>query len=358
MDKITVLDFGCQYTHQLGEGVRRIGVYSEIVPHDTHFPVLSDSKGLILSGGPRSVYEAGSPKCDRRVFESGIPVLGICYGMQLMDHELGGRVTNDGSGEYGEGRISILNNSRLFKGLDRNETVWFSHGDLVSEPPPGFEVIARSNRGLISAMSHEERKLYGVLFHPEVSHTNRGDQILQNFALDVCGAKPEWNTDDYVERAIDEVRRMVGDGQIYIFASGGVDSSVAALIIYRAIGDHVTAYHIDNGFQRKGEAEQVRKMLGDAGIKVNVLDKRTFTLRKLGGVIDPERKRNIIGDAFIEALYDEIVGFKDDSKAYLGQGTIYPDSIESGEGVGKQAVVIKSHHNVASKLVKIGRAHV
>ncbi len=352
MDKITVLDFGCQYTHQLGEGVRKAGVYSEIVPHDVPYDALRGSKGLILSGGPESVYEKGSIRCDRRFFSGEMPVLGICYGHQLMADDLGGTVGNDGSGEYGEGRITILNNSPLFAGLDSEETVWMSHGDSVLKVPEGFEVLAYSGNGIIAAMGDESRRLYGLQFHPEVSNTPRGKKIIQNFALNICGAKPEWKADNYLERAIAEVRRQVGDGHAYVFVSGGVDSSVAAVIAYKALGNRVTAYHVDNGFERKGEAEHVKEMLENAGIHVEVLNTQDITLGRIGRTLLPERKRLIVGDAFVDALYQQIPGFEGNKKAFLVQGTIYPDSIESGEGVGRSSALIKSHHNVASALIK------
>lgn len=352
MDKITVVDFGCQYTHQIAERVREAGVYSEIASHDVPFHMLASSKGLILSGGPESVYKDGSLRCDEGIFRGGIPLLGICYGLQLMAHELGGRVGNAGTGEYGEGRIRIVKQSPIFEGLDKEGIAWMSHGDSVLELPPGFDVIAYSDKNIVAAMADEERRIYALQFHPEVSHTPGGGKIIGNFALAVCGANPEWSTEGYVNRAIEQIRRQVGYGRAYVFVSGGVDSSVAAILGYRALGDRVTAFHIDNGLERKGEADYVRSILQAAGIEVQVLDREKPTLRRLGNTIHPERKRNIIGDAFIEALYQEITGFERDDGTYLIQGTIYPDSIESGEGVGRSAAVIKTHHNVGSDKVR------
>ena len=351
MDKIAVVNFGCQYTHLIGMGVRRLGVYSEILPNDVPFESLGDYKGIVLSGGPRSVYEDGSPRCDPRLFGGDIPVLGICYGFQLMAHEMRGIVGKRNQGEYGEGMIKVIRRSPLLEGLDEIERVWMSHGDSVISMP-GFRPLAFSDNDILAAAANEERGLYGLQFHPEVSHTPKGRQILGNFVLGICEAKPEWTAGRYIDLSVERIREQVGDGHAKVFASGGVDSTVAAALATRAIGDRATAVHIDNGFERKGEAERVREMLKEAGISVQVLDKADFTLRRVGRSLDPETKRHIVGNSYIEALYDEFPGFQDDSKAFLVQGTIYPDSVESGEGVGNQAALIKSHHNVAAGKVK------
>lgn len=351
MDSIAVLDFGCQYTHQIGEAVRKAGVYSEILPCDVPLKELERFKGIILSGGPDAVYREGSPKCDPGVFDMGKPVLGVCYGLQLMAHELGGEVKHIGVGEYGSGKIKASKGGRLLNGFDDGD-VWMSHGDSVIQVPKGFEVMARSDKGILAAMGDEERKIYGLQFHPEVAHTPGGQRIIDNFVLDISGCNPEWSTGNYIDSAVEGMREKVGDGHAVVFASGGVDSSLALYIANKALGKKVKAIHIDNGFQRKGEAEWVRKTLNEAGIEVDVFDASGLTLGRIGGELDPERKRHIIGDAFVEALYSNLRGFEDDDSAYLVQGTIYPDSIESGEGVGRSADTIKSHHNVASELIR------
>ena len=351
MDSIAVLDFGCQYTHQIGEAVRRQGVFSEILPCETPVKELGRFRGVILSGGPESVYGKGSPRCERGVLSMGKPVLGICYGLQLMAHELGGEVRHAGRGEYGEGRIRVLKGSPLLEGFGKG-VVWMSHGDSVVRVPEGFRVMAESDGGLLAAMGDEGRRMYGLQFHPEVAHTENGDRVIRNFVLGICGCRPEWRMDDFVKSATRKIREKVRDGHAVIFASGGVDSTVAAALAQRALGERVKAIHIDNGFERKGEAAWVRKTLKEAGVDVEVIDSSEHTLERIGKELDPERKRHIIGDAYIEALFRSLEGFEQDDKAFLVQGTIYPDTIESSEGVGDKADLIKSHHNVASGLVK------
>lgn len=351
MDSVAVLDFGCQYTHQIGEAVRRAGVFSEILPCETPVKELERFRGIILSGGPDSVYGKGSPRCERGVFSMGKPVLGICYGLQLMAHELGGEVRHTGKGEYGEGRIKVKKESPLLEGLGEG-VVWMSHGDSVVRVPEGFGVLAESDGGLLAAMGDEGRRLYGLQFHPEVAHTERGERVIRNFVLGICGCNLGWKMDDFIESATRKIKEHVGDGRAVIFASGGVDSTVAAVLCQRALGERVRAIHIDNGFERKGEAAWVRKTLKEAGVDVEVIDSSRETLERIGKELYPERKRHIIGDAYIEALFRSLEGFESDERAFLVQGTIYPDTIESSEGVGNKADLIKSHHNVASGLVK------
>ncbi len=349
MDAIAVLDFGCQHTHQIGEAVRRAGVFSEILPCETPAKELERFKGIILSGGPKSVYQGG-PKCDPAVFSMGKPVLGICYGLQLMATELGGNVEHVGRGEYGESSIRITGESPLLKGFGGG-TVWMSHGDSVTRVPDGFRILAESD-GLMAAMGNDEMGLYALQFHPEVSHTENGDAIIRNFVLGICGSRPEWSMEDFLESSVRKIREQVGDGHAVIFASGGVDSSVAAALASRALGERVRAIHIDTGLERKGEVEWVVRALGSAGIGVEVEDFSGPMLERLGRETDPERKRAIIGDAYIEALFRRMRGFEHDSRAFLVQGTIYPDTIESSQGVGNKADLIKSHHNVASSMVR------
>lgn len=348
MDTIYVLDLGCQYTHQIATNVRKAGVYSEIVPCDISFKELKGKNpiGIILSGSPDNVGEKGSRRCDKRILNGdlGVPGLGICYGHQLMAHELGGNVGKGEQGEYGPGEIDILNESPLFAGLDKHQYVWMSHGDSVLDLPPGFEPLAVSSNNLLAAMGDEERNLYGLQFHPEVSNTPNGKRILSNFAKDICGADPGWKMGNYADAAMEEIRRIVGDGTVYVYASGGVDSTVAAMLAYNALGkDRVKLIHIDNGFERKNEAKKVEEMLIPLGMNLQVLDKSDYFLKKVGQTVDPEKKRNLIGDAFVDVLDES--DFADDENAYLIQGTIYPDIIESKGG-------IKGHHNVNSELIK------
>jgi GMP synthase (glutamine-hydrolysing) len=351
MDSVAVLDFGCQYTHQIGEAVRRAGVYSEILPCDTSAKDLKRFKGIILSGGPNSVYEKGSPKCDPKVFSLGKPVLGICYGLQLMAQELGGEVKGASVGEYGEARIKVTKQSPLLKGFGFG-IVWMSHGDSVTRLPEGFEIMAKSNEGLLAAMGDETRKIYGLQFHPEVAHTEYGDQVYRNFCLDICECIQEWTPGNYIEDSVKRIREQVRDGHAVILASGGVDSTVAAVLAKKALGDKVRAIHIDTGLERLGEGEKVKKVLGEFGIPVEVINASGYVLGKLKGVLEPEAKRKIIGDAYIEILYKQLKGFEEDETAFLVQGTLYADSIESSEGVGDKADLIKSHHNVGSEVVK------
>jgi GMP synthase (glutamine-hydrolysing) len=352
MDSVAVLDFGCQYTHQIGEAVRRAGVFSEILPCETPAKELERFRGIILSGGPANISENPniSPRCDRGVFSLGKPVLGICYGLQLMAHELGGDIRHAGRGEYGEGRIRVLKGSRLLDGFG-DGIVWMSHGDSVTRVPEGFDILAESGNKLLAAMGDEERMLYGIQFHPEVSHTENGDRIFRNFVLDICGCKAEWKVGDFIEDAVKKIREQVGNGHAIVFASGGVDSSVAAVLAKKALGDRVSAIHIDTGLERLGEGEHVRRILKGFGIDVRVIDASDYVLGRLMNENNPERKRKIIGDAYVKVLCRELKGFERDDNAFLVQGTLYADSVESSGGVGTKADLIKSHHNVGSDLI-------
>lgn len=342
---VLVLDFGAQYAQLIARRVREAHVYSEIVPGDARAgDLLARGPGaLILSGGPASVYEDGAPGCDPRIFELGVPVLGICYGHQLMARVLGGEVGRSDR-EYGRARLIVVGTGgRLLRGLPPEQDVWMSHADSVVQPPRGFVVTARTVSTLAAAMEDVDRGLYGVQFHPEVGHTERGQEMLVRFLHEAAGLEPSWTMVSIVESATEAVRAQVGDGRAVCALSGGVDSAVAAALVYRAIGDRLTCVFVDHGLLRQGEAEQVaqtfRRALGTSLIEVKAADRFLDALR---GVEDPEQKRRIIGEMFIRVF--EEVAAELPSVRYLVQGTIYPDFIESG-GVGG-AATIKTHHNV------------
>jgi len=344
---ILVLDFGSQYTQLIARRLRELAVYSEVVPwHEPAGRILGRAPaGIIFSGGPRSVREAGAPRCDRALLEAGVPVLGICYGMQLMTDLLGGRVAAAPNREYGPATVVPAEpRGALFEGLPAPLEVWASHGDLVAAAPPGFRVAATSANAPVAAMDDAGRRLYGVLFHPEVAHTAQGADILRRFAYDVCGCRGDWNIGAYVDEAVARIRAQVGAGRVICALSGGVDSTVAALVIHRAIGDRLTCVFVDNGVLRLDEAAQVTRRLAEKyQLPVVTVDASARFLTALAGVTDPEQKRKIIGRAFIDVFDEEAVrlgGFD-----FLGQGTLYPDVIESVSVVGPSAA-IKSHHNV------------
>jgi GMP synthase (glutamine-hydrolysing) len=344
-ESVVILDFGSQYTQLIARRLRELSVYSEIMPPTTPAKVLRDKKprGIVLSGGPDSVYAKGAPRCDKRVFELGVPVLGICYGMQLMGHALGGEVKGEGRGEYGLATLRVKDAPSLLKGLPETSRVWMSHGDEVRKPPKGFTAVGSTESTAIAAMEERQKHLYGIQFHPEVKHTEQGVRVLTNF-LDICGCRRDWNASSFVDDAVEKIRRTVGDGRVICALSGGVDSAVAALLIHRAIGDRLTCVFVDNGLLRKEEGAQVRRRFAER-LKLNVVfvDASALFLRKLKGVTDPEKKRKVIGREFIEV-------FKHAAKKlgkvdFLAQGTLYPDVIESVSVKGPSAV-IKSHHNV------------
>ena len=344
-ESVVILDFGSQYTQLIARRLRELQVYSEIFPPGTSAKTLKERRprGIVLSGGPDSVYAKGAPKADKRIFELGVPVLGICYGMQLMGHTLGGRVKGEGRGEYGLANLQVKDSSPLLKGIQPITRVWMSHGDEVQKPPRGFSVVAATETTGNAAIEDRKRRLFGIQFHPEVKHTAEGTTILSNF-LEICGCRRDWNASSFVDDAVEKIRRTVGDGRVLCALSGGVDSAVAALLVHRAIGDRLTCVFVDNGLLRKEEATQVRKRFADR-LQLNVVfvDATTRFLRKLKGVTDPERKRKIIGHEFIEVFKDAAkkIGKVD----FLAQGTLYPDVIESTSVKGPSAV-IKSHHNV------------
>ncbi len=348
---ILVLDFGSQYTQLIARRLRELSVYSEILPFDTPIERIRQKHpaGIILSGGPSSVSDAGAPRCDPAIFAVGAPVLGICYGMQLMTDMLGGQVRRAGHREFGHALVRVeAAGSRvphLFSDIPAELRVWASHGDDVAAVPPGFAIAATSATAPIAAMEAAERQLYALLFHPEVAHTDHGAAILRNFAFGVCGCVGDWTIASFVEEATARIRQQVGTGKVVCGLSGGVDSTVAAMLIHRAIGERLTCIFVDNGLLRYDEANQIQKRFREKlHLPLDFVDAADLFLARLAGVIDPERKRKIIGATFIdifERRANELGGF-----AFLGQGTLYPDVIESASVHGSAAVVIKSHHNV------------
>ena len=346
---ILVLDFGSQYTQLIARRLRELSVYSEIVPFDTPIERLreKDPVGIILSGGPKSVSEAGAPKCEPRIFELGTPVLGICYGMQLMTDVLGGNVRRSGHREFGHAHVTVKGNGtppRLFSQVPGELRVWASHGDDVAAVPPGFSVAATSNSAPIAAMEAPERSLYALLFHPEVAHTDHGLTILRNFAYDVCGCVGDWTIASFIEEATERIRTQVGGGKVVCGLSGGVDSTVAAMLIHRAIGDRLTCIFVDNGLLRYDEANQIRRRFAEKlRLPLDFVDASQLFLDRLTAVADPEKKRKIIGGTFIDVFEQRASELGEFD--FLGQGTLYPDVIESASVHGP-AVVIKSHHNV------------
>ena len=342
---ITVLDFGSQYTQLIARRLRELSVYSELVPFNVpvrevaaHRPV-----GVILSGGPRSVSENGAPLCDPGVFTLGVPVLGVCYGMQVMTVTLGGQVGNAPHREYGHALVQVEHGSALFEHVPDRVRVWASHGDFVAEPPPGFGVIGTSANAPVAAMEDPERRLYGLLFHPEVAHTESGFEILKNFAYRSCGCTGDWTMHSFIDEATQHIRDQVGERRVVCGLSGGVDSTVTAMLVHRAIGDRLTCIFVDNGLLRLDEAAQVRRRFEALGLPLEFIDASDLFLTRLAGVTDPERKRKIIGAAFIEVFEAKAADLGEFH--FLAQGTLYPDVIESVAVVGPSAA-IKSHHNV------------
>ena len=341
---IIVLDFGGQYNQLIARRIRDLGVYSELYPNSVSVEEIRklNPKGIIFSGGPNSVYDEHALTCDERLFELGIPVLGICYGMQLMAHHFGGKVEKANHREYGKATIRVKNPSALFRHLPEEQSVWMSHGDLVIAPPAGFSIDAASASCPVAAMSDEKRKLYGVQFHPEVRHTTFGNQLLEHFVYRVCQCTGNWTMENFIETSIKKIRETVGNKQVLCALSGGVDSSVVAVLMHKAIGDQLTCIFVDHGLLRKNEAETVMAMFRDGfDIQVIKVDAKARFLKKLKGVTDPEQKRKIIGNEFIYVFEEEANKLQDIE--FLAQGTLYTDIIESGT---KTAQTIKSHHNV------------
>jgi len=341
---VIILDFGGQYTQLIARRVRELGVYSEILPFNTTVEAIrqKDPKGIILSGGPSSVYETGAPHPDPDVLQIGVPVLGICYGVQLMAHFLGGEVRPSNRREYGQAEIAIRDEGKLLGGLSSPLKVWMSHGDYVSRPPDGF-VVTASTDAAIGVVEDRARQLYGVQFHPEVAHTPQGKEVLRNFLVDVCRLRCDWTMSSFIDTTIEDIRQRVRDGNAVCGLSGGVDSSVAAALVARAIGDKQTCIFVDTGLLRKNEFEEVLTAYREMELNVVGVAAGERFLTRLAGVVDPERKRKIIGNEFIEIFQEEArkLGHED----FLVQGTLYPDVIESVSVKGPSAV-IKSHHNV------------
>ena len=343
---LLVLDFGSQYTQLIARRLRELKVYTEVLPFDTPASTLAAHQpaGLILSGGPSSVRDKGAPRCEEGVFALGIPVLGICYGMQLMADMLGGEVTPAPQREFGHASVTVESDSQLFASLPRGIRVWASHGDLVARAPSGFRPVATSANAPVAAMEDATRRFYALLFHPEVVHTERGIDILGHFATNVCGCLGDWTMASFLDESTTRIREQVKDGRVVCGLSGGVDSTVAALLIHRAIGNRLTCIFVDNGLLRLDEAAQVKKRYTDR-LELDIVfeDAGSRFLAALAGVVDPERKRKIIGGTFID-VFEAVAGRLGDFE-FLAQGTLYPDVIESVSVVGP-AAPIKSHHNV------------
>lgn len=346
-EKILIIDFGSQYNQLIARKVREHNVYCEIVPPDISVHTIDKRgiKGIILSGGPASVYAHGAPSCDPAIFDLGIPVLGICYGMQLMARILGGHVERAHSREYGRAVLTVTKPDLLFKNIPRKSVTWMSHGDKVKRMPQNFRRLALSHNTSISAFADPARKLFGVQFHPEVAHTEHGKTILKNFVRDICGTKADWSMKSFVEETVRDIRKTAGNDRVVLGLSGGVDSSVAAILIHKAIGRRLVCIFVDNGLLRKNEARLVREVF-QKHFKINLrcIDASGEFLRNLKGVTEPEKKRKIIGRTFIKVFDREAK--KIGNVKFLAQGTLYPDLIESRSAFGGPSATIKTHHNV------------
>jgi len=351
-EKILILDFGSQYTQVIARRVRECRVYSEILPFRTKASEIAKLKpsGIILSGGPASVYAAKAPQVDKKIYELGIPVLGICYGMQLIAHGLGGKVERSTAREYGPGKLKGDPKCALFDKLPATLEVWNSHGDKITKLPAGFRPLGKTENSPHAVIGDTKRHIYGLQFHPEVVHTPRGKEILANFVHRICGCKSNWTMESFIDRTCREIREQVGDGRVILGLSGGVDSSVAAVLLHKAIGDRLTCIFVNNGLLRANEAAAVEKLFSrEFRIRMKTVDASEQFLKKLKGVTDPERKRKIIGNEFIkvfEAAARDLKKSDPGHYRFLAQGTLYPDVIESVSISGNPAALIKSHHNV------------
>ena len=347
IDTILVLDFGSQYTQLIARRVRESNVYSEILPWDINEQKIRklNPKGVILSGGPNSVTESFTPRVPQVIFDLSVPVLGICYGMQTLAEQMGGHVVSVDQKEFGHSSLDVVSNSKIFEGINKKLNVWMSHGDQVQDLPDNFNLIASTSTAQIAVMEHESLPIYGIQFHPEVTHTEQGKKILDNFILNICHAKTEWNIDDVISQRIHDIKEKVKNDKVLLGLSGGVDSSVTATLLHKAIGKNLTCVFVDNGLLRKGEAEDVMQTFKE-NMSLNVIksDSEEIFLRHLKNIEDPEQKRKIIGRTFIDVFDAEAIKLKDIK--FLAQGTIYPDVIESSGSESKEARTIKSHHNV------------
>jgi GMP synthase (glutamine-hydrolysing) len=358
-DSVIVLDFGSQFAQLIARRVRELHVYSELIPHDTPWAEIErrNPKAIILSGGPMSVYDEGAPKPDAAIWSGRIPVLGICYGAQLMAIELGGDVLATSKREYGPASVTITDSGGLFDGLDREQPVWMSHGDSITRLPEGFTSTAQTDSTAFAGLQAPERNLYGIQFHPEVVHTPKGRDLLRNFVVGIAGASPTWTPANFIDQTVAGIRERVdanaaatgSEGLVICALSGGVDSAVAAALVHRAVGDRLTCIYVDHGLMRKKESELLRVTFErDLGMKLIMVDARERFLARLAGVEDPEQKRKIIGDEFIRVFEEEAERIKGDAGRidFLTQGTLYPDVIESATSETKAAQKIKTHHNV------------
>lgn len=345
-ESILILDFGSQYTQLIARRVRENFVYCEIHPHTFSLDEIKSfkPKGIILSGGPMSVYDEGAPRIENEIFKLGVPVLGICYGMQLVARAFDGSVEPAKDREYGKANLNLIGHSALFDGVPDNSVVWMSHGDYITRMPDHFRISARTTNSPICAVENADEKIYGLQFHPEVVHSEYGKKILNNFLFPICGLTGNWNPKNFISQATEEIKKKVGNSKVVCALSGGVDSSVAAVLLHEAIGDNLVCIHVDNGLMRKNESNDIVKMFDDHfNLNVIHVDATKLFLDRLAGVADPEKKRKIIGNTFIDVFEEEANKF--DDAEYLVQGTLYPDVIESVPVKGV-SVTIKTHHNV------------
>ncbi|NUN10744.1 MAG: glutamine-hydrolyzing GMP synthase [Ignavibacteriaceae bacterium] len=345
-DLILILDFGSQYTQLIARRIREENVYCEIHPATIQFEKIknADPKGIILSGGPMSVYEEGAYGLDKNIFSLGVPMLGICYGLQLIAKELGGDVSAASDREYGKSHLSIDGDTRLLKDIGQGSQVWMSHGDHVSAPPPGFSITASTSNSPVCVIENHKDRIYGIQFHPEVKHTHGGEKIFRNFLFDICKCKGDWTPGNFINDKVESIRELTGSSHVICALSGGVDSTVAAVLVHKAIGERLTCIHIDTGLMRKDESRYVTGIFREKlGLDVIHIDASAQFLGRLAGVSEPEKKRKIIGNTFIEVFEAEAKKFND--AAFLVQGTLYPDVIES-VSIRGTSVTIKTHHNV------------
>lgn len=347
---IAVLDFGSQYTQVIARRIRECSVYSKIYPFNVKASTLKEDGvlGIICSGGPSSVLSKGAPMPDKKIYELGVPILGICYGLQLMGHLLDGKVEKSTQREYGHGELVLKKKGKLFRGLPKKLRVWNSHGDRLAHLPSGFEAAGTTENSEFAVIQDEKRGFYGLQFHPEVHHSEMGMEVIQNFLHSICGCKGDWSMADFIEESVNTIREMVGEQRVILGLSGGVDSSVTAALLHRAIGKQLTCVFVDNGLLRLNEREQVKQLYGDHfDLDLRIVPASQKFLTALKGVTDPERKRKIIGKVFIQIFEETVQKLKKKGNyAWLGQGTLYPDIIESVPIGGNPAALIKSHHNV------------